>query len=167
MAKIGRPSKLTPAVVVEITKRLSEGEPLAVICRDEHMPTDRTVRTWVETDALVSSAIAHAREAGFDALAHECLEIAEDGSRDYIEKTNADGSTYEAFNGEHVQRSKLRIETRLKLLAKWDPKRYGDKVAVVGGGPDDSPIKTESTLNVGGLSDDQLRVLASIPVQTG
>ena len=34
------------------------------------------------------------------------------------------------LNGEHVQRSKLRIETRLKLLAKWDPRRYGDRLAL-------------------------------------
>jgi hypothetical protein len=28
----------------------------------------------------------------------------------------------------NVQRVKLIIETDLKLLAKWDPRRYGDKV---------------------------------------
>ena len=32
------------------------------------------------------------------------------------------------FDSEHVQRSKLRVETRLKLLAKWDPRRYGDRL---------------------------------------
>ena len=31
------------------------------------------------------------------------------------------------LNGEHVLRSKLRIETRAQaFLAKWDPRRYGD-----------------------------------------
>ena len=35
-------------------------------------------------------------------------------------------------NAEHIQRSKLRIETRLKLLAKWNPKKYGDKLALEG-----------------------------------
>jgi hypothetical protein len=29
-----------------------------------------------------------------------------------------------------VQRAKLRIDTRLKLLSKWDPKRYGEKLAL-------------------------------------
>ena len=32
-------------------------------------------------------------------------------------------------------------EFDLKLLAKWDPKRYGDKIAHVGGGPGDAPIQ--------------------------
>ena len=33
------------------------------------------------------------------------------------------------------------FDTRLKLLSKWDPKRYGDKVSHVGGDDDDAPIK--------------------------
>jgi hypothetical protein len=31
-------------------------------------------------------------------------------------------------DSEWISRSKLRVETRLKLLAKWDPKRYGDRL---------------------------------------
>ena len=31
-----------------------------------------------------------------------------------------------------VQRDKLASETDLKLLAKWDPKRYGDRMALTG-----------------------------------
>jgi len=28
---------------------------------------------------------------------------------------------------DHIQRSKLRVETRLKLLAKWNPRKWGDR----------------------------------------
>jgi hypothetical protein len=75
----GRPSKYTPELGAEICARLAKAEPLTVICRDEHMPSDRTVRNWMAADAALSSDIAHAREIGFDVLASECLEIAEDG----------------------------------------------------------------------------------------
>jgi len=34
------------------------------------------------------------------------------------------------LNGDHVQRSRLRIETRKWILSKALPKIYGDKVAV-------------------------------------
>lgn len=125
---MGRPSDFTQALAEEICERLAKGEPLAQICRDDHMPSDRTVRNWREADAEFSSAIACAREAGFDALAAECLEIAEDGAHDYKTKKRSNGEEYEEFDSEHVQRSKLRIDTRLKLLAKWDPKRYGEKL---------------------------------------
>ena len=47
-----------------------------------------------------------------------------------MEKLTADGVIAPSLNAEHIQRSKLRVETRLKLLAKWDPKRYGERQQV-------------------------------------
>jgi len=60
----------TPELEAEIVARLSKGEPLAVICRDEHMPCDDTVRNWQDADPAFARAIARAREAGFDAIAN-------------------------------------------------------------------------------------------------
>ncbi len=119
---MGRPSTYTDELLTEICDRLSKGEPLAQICRDDHMPTDRTVRNWSGSKD-VASAIARAREVGFDAIAHNARQIA----RGLGESTS------------DVQRDKLIIETDLKLLAKWDPKRYGDKLAI-GGAEDLGPI---------------------------
>lgn len=127
----GRPSKYTPAIAEQICARLAKGEPLAVICRDEGMPADRTVRDWQEADEAFSAAIARARIDGFDALAAQCLEIADDDSRDWEAVRDSEGHvTGVKVDGEHVSRAKLKIETRLKLLAKWDPKRYGDRLDV-------------------------------------
>jgi hypothetical protein len=39
-----------------------------------------------------------------------------------------------------VQWAKNRVELRLKLLAKWNPKRYGDKVQVAGDA--ENPLNT-------------------------
>ena len=108
--KPGRPTKYSPEIMEQICERLSTGEPLAQICRNEGMPTDRAVHEWAK-DPGISSAIAQARARGFDFIAHECLEIADDIEED-------------------AQSRRVRIETRLKLLAKWDPKRYGEKVDV-------------------------------------
>ena len=126
--KGGRPSKYTPALVEAIASRLALGEPMAVICRDAGMPAYRTVRDWIDSKPDVSAAIARAREEGFDAIAAGTLEIADDARNDYMKAAGEEGSVAYRLNGEHIQRSKLRIDTRLKLLAKWDPKRYGDKV---------------------------------------
>jgi hypothetical protein len=123
---MARPSDFTSELLQEICDRLSKGEPLAVICRDDHMPSDRTVRNWMDRED-VSSAIAHARELGFDQIAADCLEIADDSSHD-VKLVGRDGEEREVCDTEFVQRSKLRIDTRLKLLAKWDPKRYGEKI---------------------------------------
>lgn len=141
--KGGRPSKYSDDVLEAICSRLARGEPLTVICRDDDMPADRTVRDWIEADPNVSAAIARAREDGFDALAAQCLEIAEDGSCDYVLS-----KTGPLVDSEHVQRSKLRIDTRLKLLAKWDPKRYGDKVQLAGHEGQELPAPTFTVLPV-------------------
>lgn len=128
----GRPTLRTPEVIEEIIERLSTGEPMAWICRDDHMPAVRTVTSWMDADEELSASIARARELGGDAIAAEALAIADDGTNDTIKTENG-----ERMDGEWVARSRLRVETRLKLLAKWHPKRYGDKVALTGddGGP--------------------------------
>lgn len=123
----GRPSKKTPELCAEICARLSKGEPLAQICRDEHMPEVRTVSDWKEADEVFAAAFARAREEGFDAIAAQCLEIADATEHDTVIVGSGDNER-EAANTEWISRSKLRVETRLKLLAKWDPKRYGEKI---------------------------------------
>ena len=128
--KVGRPSRYSEDVMDELCERLSKGEPMAAICRDEHMPAVPTINLWRSKDPAIDSRVARARDDGFDALALDCLNIADDNGRDL--RVLANGSV--VTDSDVVQRSKLRIETRLKLLACWDPKRYGNKVDVTSGG---------------------------------
>lgn len=137
-AQRGRPSKYTPQIAQEICERLSTGEPLAQICRDDHMPSSRTVGDWKVAHEQFSADFARAREDGFDAIALDCLAIADETKFDTV-STEAG----ERANSEWISRSKLRVETRLKLLAKWDPKRYGEKMAI-GGADDLPPLQTIS-----------------------
>lgn len=140
---MGRPSDFTSEIANEICERLSKGEPLASICRDDHMPAVRTVSDWKARDESFSADFACAREAGFDQIAMDCLHIADDTSHD-TKLVGAKGEEREVADTEWISRSKLRVDTRLKLLAKWDPKRYGDKVALTGGDETDAPIKTQA-----------------------
>ena len=125
-SKGGRPSKYTPELVDEICERLSKGEPLAQICRDEHMPHPSTIWDWEQKWPDVSRSIARAREQGEDAIALDCLYIADDNTKD--KRILEDGR--KITDPDVVQRAKLRIDTRLKLLAKWNPKKWGEKVEV-------------------------------------
>lgn len=141
---LGRPSKYTKKIADAICARLAKGEPLAQICRDEAMPAVRTVSDWKKANEAFAAEFARAREEGFDQIAAECLDIADDTTNDTVI-----GERGGAFaNTEWISRSKLRIETRLKLLAKWDPKRYGDKVDINHGGQEGNPIKSESTVKL-------------------
>jgi hypothetical protein len=158
--KTGRPSSFSQAVIDTICERMSKGEPLAAICRDEGMPHPTTVREWAAQRPHVSLAIAHARENGEDWLAAECLQIADTPVLGVIEKVEPvqvsppDGDQPAVFEDRLVERKtedmlghrKLQIETRLKLLSKWNPKKYGDKVTLAGDA--DAPLRTESTVTV-------------------
>jgi hypothetical protein len=144
---MGRPSTYSPEVVEAICERLSAGEPLAAICRDEGMPGLRTVYDWSDAQADVSARIARARDVGEEVLLAQCLGIADDDSADYTKGTDGNDRP----DTEHIQRSKLRIETRLKLLAKWNPKKWGDKTT------SELTIKRASEE----LGDDELAAIAS------
>jgi hypothetical protein len=137
----GRPTLYTPELVEEVCDRLSKGEPLTVICQDQHMPCDDTVRNWAASSDELSRAIARARATGFDAIAWRSRQTIRGKMQDEGGESTGD-----------VQRDKAIVDHDLKLLAKWDPKRYGDRVAHVGGGNDDAPIRYKFE----GLSDEEL-----------
>lgn len=141
MAKRGRPSKYTKALADKICARLAEGETLRSICRDEEMPDEKAVRDWVREDREgFSPHYAQARDTGLDAIAEEAFEIADDGTNDWMEKHHYKGDDTKAFNGEHVQRSKLRVDLRKWYLSKMAPKRYGEKLDVEHSGPGGGPV---------------------------
>lgn len=129
----GRPSRRSPEIIDEIIERLSTGEPLRQICRDEHMPHWNTVYDWTDADAELSGRIARARDKGEEAILQQCLEIA-----DQPPPLTAMGST----DSGAVQHQKLRIETRLKLLAKWNPRKWGEKVDLNHGVQPENPLAT-------------------------
>lgn len=140
--KTGRPSKYTPEIAQEMCKMLADGIPLREICRQEGYPAWRTVYDWMyQDDALgeegvgLSAAIARAREVGQDAIAEQIwIEINQEPERILTEGGGRVDPGY-------VQWQRAKAEIGLKLLAKWNPKRYGDKVSV--GGDPGNPIQAQ------------------------
>lgn len=122
---MGRHSTFTQELADEICERISNGENLRAICRDEHMPTWRTIYDWMGAHPDFASAIARARELGADAIAESIVDIVdEQPSRIYSENGG------DRVDPGYVAWQKNRAEQRLKLLAKWQPKKYGDKIGV-------------------------------------
>jgi hypothetical protein len=143
--KTGRPSKYTPELAAEICERLSTGETMRQICRDEHMPHWTQVYEWLSRDDSLSLRVARAREAGYDALAEEALDIADTprlGAKKVFSSGSEEGEDSMTVTEEDMLgHRKLQIETRLKLLACWNPKKYGNKVAL--GGDPGNPVQVE------------------------
>lgn len=142
--KAGRPSLLTQQMSNTICGKLSEGQSLQAICEEPGMPDYATVKRWERDNATFRADSLRAREIGCHRIAEDCLRIADDARNDWMERRGQDDAGWVA-NGEHIQRSKLRIDTRLRLLGKWLPKVYGDKIAI-GGAEDLPPVKHDVSL---------------------
>lgn len=139
--KGGRPTSYSTDVAAEICVRLSAGESLRSICKDDHMPADSTVRAWAIAD--IDGFHAHytrAREAQMDALAEDILEMADNDKAD-------------------VQRSRLQVDTRKWLMSKIAPKRFGDKKTHEVSGPNGAPI---SVVDLTNMTEEQLAALETV-----
>lgn len=110
----------------EVLSRIAEGESLRSICADEGTPSKSTFLKWVSEDPELSDQYARAMEQRADSLFDEMFSIADDATNDWMEREGEDDEAYR-LNGEHVQRSRLRIDTRKWALARMNPKKYGDK----------------------------------------
>lgn len=121
-----RESTFTDEVAEEICNQIAEGVPLRQICRQDKMPSWRTVYRWLEEQPEFSARFARARDIGADAIAEEALEIADTPVEGVETTTDKNGASEK--RGDMLGHRKLQVETRLKLLAKWNPKKYGNKV---------------------------------------
>lgn len=120
--KIGRPPEPVPqGEVDQIIAWISEGNTLRGYCRQEGKPSFRTVYDWLEKDTEFSLRFARAREVGAECIADDVLNIID---------TDPDKAPSGAIDSAYVNWKKAQAEIRLKLLAKWFPQKYGDKMDV-------------------------------------
>ena len=135
----GRPSEYSDEIADKICDGLADGRSLRSICMADDMPSQSTVFRWLADERFAGfrERYARAREAQADAIFDEALDIADDGSNDWMERQREDGATDEVVNHEHIARSKLRIDTRKWMAGKLSPKKYGEKLQLAGdgGGP--------------------------------
>lgn len=158
---MSRPTLRTPELEDDILSRIACGESLRAICSEEAYPNVATVIRWLAADEAFAHRYARAREMQAEVLADQMLEIADDGTNDWMAKRDREGNLVGwQLNGEAVARSKLRLEQRRWYAEKLRPKVYGAKVAV-GGDPDAPPIKTTHQLDVSNLTLEELDVLGA------
>ena len=138
--KRGRPSAYEEEKALEILSRLAEGEMLIHICKDKELPSRSTVNDWVlnNTEGFTERYLI-ARGIGCDVMAEETFEIADDASNDWMENNDPDNPGYR-LNGEHINRSRLRVDTRKWYISKIAAKVYGDRLNVDHGVQKDNPI---------------------------
>ncbi len=119
---MGRKSTFSKKVGDEICLRIAQGESLRAICKSKDMPDISTVLRWALSDSDLYKGFreqyARARQIWLEVIEDEILDIADDGSNDWMTRTRRDGTEEEVFNQEHYQRSRLRVEARERLIAR-------------------------------------------------
>ena len=124
-SKLGRPiEKVDPVESSRICEWIAHGKTLREYCRQKGNVQWRTIYNWLDKDSEFSSRFTQVRMMGADAIAEEALELIDTppvltGSEDSPKLDNT-----------HVNWMRNRADLRLKLLAKWFPQRYGDRVGL-------------------------------------
>lgn len=144
----GAPSSYNPDIAAVICGELAAGRSLRSVCDDEGMPDKSTVFRWLAAHPEFRDQYARAKEESADALAEDILEIADDARNDWMERAADEAGAGWVLNGEHVQRSKVRIDARKWLASKLKPKKYGDRVQQEVSGPNGGPVETVTRIEI-------------------
>lgn len=101
------------------------------------LPTKATITRWMGTQPDFRARYAQAQRAYLEGVgSQEALDIADDGSQDYIFTSKG-----LAFDAEHVQRSRLRVGYRQWLLERLASGTYSERKVIdakVTAGPPDA-----------------------------
>ena len=128
--KIGRPvSKPDPVIVEQVLEHVAHGGTLRAFCRQKGMVSYRTLYRWMSQDSeegrdFLSRFTYVSRFLGARAIAEEALALVDTPPPIIGEGDNA------RMDNAHVNWMRSRSDLRLKLLSKWFPQEYGDKVGI-------------------------------------
>ena len=137
--KGGRPSIYTQALADRICAELAVGKSMRTVLKMDGMPVMDTVFRWLREKPEFSEQYAKAKAEAADALVEEMIDIADSGTNDWMENNDPNNPGYRV-NGEHIQRSRLRVDTRKWIAAKLKPRKYGEKLDMNHGIQPDNPI---------------------------
>jgi len=136
---MGRPSEYTDEIANSICEQLVEGISLRTICKAESMPSISSVFNWFQKFPAFLEQYARAKEIQAEGFAEELMDIADDGTNDFVEREDKKGNVRVMLDQENILRSKLRVDTRKWVVSKLLSKKYGDKLEH--SGPEGGPIQ--------------------------
>ena len=125
-SKLGRPiKKPDPEICERLLEHVANGGTVRAFCREKGNPSYRTLYRWLDKNPdLMSRFVYNSRFLGARAIAEECLEIIDTPPPMIGEGENA------RYDNTIVNWNAKRADIRLRLLSKWFPQEYGDKVGV-------------------------------------
>ncbi|EJY0670448.1 DNA-binding protein [Escherichia coli] len=129
--KMGRPHGYTEEKALEICELVADGQSINKISKLPGMPNRSTILKWFRDVPEFSTMYARAKEIGFEVLADEIIDLAD-------AEVNTDK--------DQLRRHQLMIDTRKWLLAKLQPRKYGERVTQeIVGNKEEAPVQIEVT----------------------
>jgi hypothetical protein len=135
-------SIITQEIRDRICDLIAEGGTVRQICKQPGMPARATVYLELARNEAFAEQYSRAMAAQTVMWEDELIEIAEDGSNDWIQRETRAGDKEKVVDHEHINRSRLRVDTRKWIMAKRQPKKYGDKLTNIHEGGD-KPVQHE------------------------
>ena len=122
--KLGRPiEKPDPEICEKLLEHVANGGTVRAFCRQKGMVSYRTLYRWLDKDAAFMSRFVHiSRFLGARAIAEEALALVDTPPPMVGEGENA------RMDNAHVNWMRSRADLRLRLLAKWYPQEYSEKL---------------------------------------
>lgn len=138
---MGRPSKYDPAYCGKVIELGKQGLSVVEMACEIGVSRNTLETNWPAEHEEFLEAFTRAKEE----------------AQAWWERTGRDGMQKKSIDAAIYSRS----------MAARFPRDWRETTRNEHSGPDGNPIAVESKLDVGNLSDDQLRALASIPVRSG
>lgn len=116
----------------KVIRELQSGRSLRQILSDEGMPSRTALYDWLDKDEKYQERFARASQLGDEVLFEETLEIARTPMNGVTVEDGPKGQTVKT--GDMLGHRKLLIETIDKVLARRNPRKYGNKIDVTSAG---------------------------------
>lgn len=116
--KGGRPSSYTKEIGDEICARITEGQSLRKICRDDHMPSLATIFNWQRSVPGFLEQYTRAKDEQADTNAEDLQEIVEEVRSGKLDPQSA----------------RVAADILKWTSSKLKPKKYGDKLDLTSDG---------------------------------
>lgn len=126
-----KPSVDDATAVARLCGLVAGGMSMAEACARDDCPSRTAVYERMAADEGFRATITRAREAQAHHWADEIITISDDSRNDFITRQTPAGEEV-VVNHEHIQRAKLRVDSRKWLLARMLPKLYGDHIEAPG-----------------------------------
>jgi hypothetical protein len=119
------------AKATEICERVSAGEFLINILKDEDLPTVRRCNQWLKEHSDFKALYDEAINDRLSIFEDEVVTIPDEAAKDYEDIVQKNGETRSILDPTKISGAKLRVEVRFRHLRACKPQKWGDSSTII------------------------------------